>query len=265
MPESEAEEAFKAKYPAVYGHLKPFEQALRKRTDQGRYWWELRPCAYYQALGGPKLVYQEIQFHPAYSLDPAGMLLNNKVFFLATSDAWLLAVLNSPLMWWYCWRYLPHMKDETLSPVGAKMETLPIAPASRAAREQAEPAVAKLIEITKAENETRAAILDSLRMQFAVTEPGNKLSDFASLDSDTFVKEVLKRRPKAAGKLKATDMKALREMYGDEALPLQARKREALALEKRLSVLVNEAYGLTPEEVALLWSTAPPRMPFKPE
>src|SRR3989304_604583 len=26
----------------------------------------------------------------------------------------------------------------------------------------------------------------------------------------------------------------------------------------------NEAYGLTPEEVALLWETAPPRMPFTP-
>ncbi len=213
----------------------------------------------------PKIVYQEIQFHPAYALDSEGLFLNNKGFFLPLSDAWLLAVLNSPLMWWYCWRYLPHMKDETLSPVGAKMESLPIAPPSKEAREAAEPAVARLIEITKADNDTRAAVLDSLRMQFAVTEPGNKLSDFASLDTDAFVHEVLKRRPKAAGKLKAADMKALREMYGDEALPIQGRRREALALERRLSNLVNDAYGLTPEEVALLWSTAPPRMPFKPE
>lgn len=146
-----------------------------------------------------------------------------------------------------------------------KMETLPIAPPSKETREAAEPAVTRLIEITKAENDTRSAVLDSLRMQFAVTDPGNKLSDFPSLDSDTFVQEVLKRRPKAAGKLKAADMKALREMFGDEALPIHARRREALVLERRLSTLVNEAYGLTAEEVALLWTTAPPRMPFKPE
>jgi hypothetical protein len=31
-----------------------------------------------------------------------------------------------------------------------------------------------------------------------------------------------------------------------------------------LSDLVNAAYGLTPEEVALLWRTAPPRMPLNP-
>jgi len=27
---------------------------------------------------------------------------------------------------------------------------------------------------------------------------------------------------------------------------------------------VNTAYGLTPEEVNLMWHTAPPRMPFTP-
>jgi 16S rRNA G966 N2-methylase RsmD len=262
LEEPDAERSFAASYPAVHRHLKASEHALRNRTDKGRFWWELRACAYYDAFEPAKLVYQEIQFHPAYALDTVGMFLNNKVFFLPTSDKWLLAVLNSPLMWWYSWRYLPHMKDETLSPVGAKMEALPIAPPTEQAREEAARAVDELIKATRTDDESRAAVLDSLRMQFQVEEPGNKLSDFASLDADAFVQEVLKRRPKAAGKVKASDMKALRQMYADEALPFQARRREALSLERRLSTLVNEAYGLTLEEEALLWNTAPPRMPF---
>jgi len=28
---------------------------------------------------------------------------------------------------------------------------------------------------------------------------------------------------------------------------------------------VNQAYGLTPEEIDLMWKTAPPRMPIKRE
>ena len=32
-----------------------------------------------------------------------------------------------------------------------------------------------------------------------------------------------------------------------------------------MSDLVNEAYGLTPEEIQLMWETAPPRMPGAPE
>ena len=38
-------------------------------------------------------------------------------------------------------------------------------------------------------------------------------------------------------------------------------RAEAAKLERRLSDLVNRAYGLTPEDVDLLWPTAPPRMP----
>jgi len=33
-------------------------------------------------------------------------------------------------------------------------------------------------------------------------------------------------------------------------------------LEREISDLVNAAYGLTPAEIALLWQTAPPRMPI---
>ena len=31
-----------------------------------------------------------------------------------------------------------------------------------------------------------------------------------------------------------------------------------------LSDLVNQAYALTPAEIALMWQTAPPRMPIRP-
>jgi len=91
LPEAEAEKSFASLYPAIHRHLKASEQHLRKRTDKGRFWWELRSCAYYEALSAPKLVYQEIQFHPAYALETEGMFLNNKVFFLPNPDKWLLA------------------------------------------------------------------------------------------------------------------------------------------------------------------------------
>lgn len=266
------------RYPAILRHLEQFRDSLEPRPRDwsgsswpgrkpGNYqWYELQDTVdYWRLLDAPKILYQEIQFYPAYALDSSGLFVTNKVFILPIADTWLLAVLNSPLMWWHNWRYLTHLKDEALTPLGVKMEVLPIAAPSPAAREQADAAVTKLIALKKTDDASRAAVLDALRMQYDVAEPGNKLHDFATLDSDAFIKEVMKRRPKAAGKLKTSDMKSLREMYGDEALPIQARRREALILERRLGNLVNEAYGLTPEEVALLWSTAPPRMPFKPE
>jgi hypothetical protein len=37
-----------------------------------------------------------------------------------------------------------------------------------------------------------------------------------------------------------------------------------LKLERTLSDLVNQAYGLSPAEIDLMWKIAPPRMPLPP-
>ena len=45
------------------------------------------------------------------------------------------------------------------------------------------------------------------------------------------------------------------------SVPPLTQVAEARRLEAQFAALVNAAYGLTPEEVALRWRTAPPRMP----
>ena len=161
--------------------MKPLEDALRKRQDKGRHWWELRSCAYWDAFEKPKIFYQEIQFHPSYSLDTAGRFGNNKTFFLSTDDLFLLAVLNSPLMWWHNWRYLPHMKDEALSPVAFKMVELPIAEPTTAIREAVEIAVRRAIDITASQQQTHRTVLDWLRVEYAIEKPSQKLQALTEL------------------------------------------------------------------------------------
>lgn len=46
--------------------------------------------------------------------------------------------------------------------------------------------------------------------------------------------------------------------------PVRALAAETLKLECVLSDLVNQAYGLTPGQIKLMWQTAPPRMPIPP-
>ena len=52
------------------------------------------------------------------------------------------------------------------------------------------------------------------------------------------------------------------ETYQESAIPMRMRLAEANRLEHRLSDLINQAYQLTPEEIELMWRTAPPRMPI---
>jgi len=54
----------------------------------------------------------------------------------------------------------------------------------------------------------------------------------------------------------------VRVRHWAELAPARLLAIEAVHLEHHLSDPVNEAYGLTPEEVELMWQTAPPGMPI---
>jgi len=257
----EAEEVFERTYPSLYGHMKPLKAKLLKRQDKGRYWWELRSCAYYDAFERPKIVYPDITWRSNFTLDTKRRIFNNTVYFLSLDSAWLLTVLNSPLMWSFCWRNAAHGKDEALRFFNEFVQHIPIAPPTDEIRAEAEPAVERLISLADSGQEARRDMLDWLRTEFGVEKPGQKLEDFASLGADAFVDEVRKRRPRSEGRLTPATLRDLRSGYTEIATPVREDRAEAAKLERRLSDLVNEAYGLTPEEVDLLWSTAPPRMP----
>ena len=260
-----AEEVFRNKYPSLYNYMKPFEEVLKKRQDKGRYWWELRACAYWQMFDKPKIFYQVIQYHPRYAYDAAETLGNDKTYFLPTNDFYLLAVLNSPLMWWHNWRVFIHLKDEALSPMAYMVEALPITQPTDSIYTEIVKATRSLLQITKFQQETRLNIWDWLRMEHEIDKLSNKLRTPSDLDSDAFVAEVKRLRGKK-NPLSVAALRSLRDEYTRTIEPARIQAAEALNLERQISDLVNEAYGLTPDEVALMWETAPPRMPIsKPE
>src|SRR5207245_1593293 len=117
------------------------------------------------------------------------MLRNNKTFCVPAEDLYLLGVLNSPLMWWHNWRFLTHLKDEALSPMGYMMEKLPIAQPSCEIRSKVEEAVGRLIQITQAHQATRRDMLDWLRVEHSVLEPSQTLQSPLQLDGESFVAE----------------------------------------------------------------------------
>ena len=120
-----AEETFRKTYPSVFRHLFA-PRRLVTRQDQGKFWWELRECDYYGIMEQPKLVVQCIGYHSRWAEDRSGGYINNKAYLLPSSLRELLAVVNSPLMWWIMWRTFPHMKDEAFSIDGNCIEQLPI-------------------------------------------------------------------------------------------------------------------------------------------
>ena len=103
-------------------------------------------------------------------------------------------------------------------------------------------------------------MLDWLRVEYDIARPSNKLLALTDLDSDIWVSEVKRLRGKKQP-LTSAGLHALRDEYTRTIAPARALAAETLTLERTLSDLVNQAYALTPAEIALIWQTAPPRMP----
>ena len=256
-----AEAVFAKTYPAIHAHLSQFRGALLNRQDHGRYWWELRSCAYWASFDEAKIMYPEITWRAAWIIDSSGTLCNNTAYFLPSNDSWILAVANAPITWWYAWRTAMHGKDEALRYIKDFVRDLPVPQPDHTQRAEANRTVGQLIQLTRDEHGTLRSLLDWLRVEHEIEKPSQKLQSPFDLDSDAFVGEVQKARGRK-NPLSAAGLRGLRDEYERTIEPARRLAVEALSLEHRLSDLVNAAYGLTPDEVALMWATAPPRMPF---
>ena len=254
-------------YPVIKEHLEIYRNKLEARAGK-QLWWQLQASpSSYHLFEEPKIIWQDLAFHSRFCLDKQNVFIDMTCFALPCSDLWLLAVLNSPLMWSWLWRNTIHGKDEVLRLKNIYTENIPIAQPTAEIRAEVEAIVTRLIEITKLNGQVYKDVLDWLQIEYKIEKLGNKLEDFATLEFPDFVEEVRKRmvRKTTAKKiippLDISAFTALRKAHNDYVPEINSRKNEALKLEQRLSDLINQAYQITPEEIDLMWKTAPPRMP----
>lgn len=100
--EKEAEKIFANTYPAIHRWLKPLREKLISRDDQGKYFWELRSCAYWKEFEGGKIVIPAIAQGVEYAPDFAEHYTNDKTSICVTDKAnYLLGLLNSQALWWF--------------------------------------------------------------------------------------------------------------------------------------------------------------------
>jgi hypothetical protein len=264
-------------YPSIRAHLEGFRERLEPRPADwdvkahgdwpgrkpGRYaWYEIQDSVdYWRLFDRPKIIHTDIAWRPQFAFSESPMYFLNTCYVWPTADLYALGVLNSPLMWAYLWRNAQHGKDEALRLFGTFMTSLPIAEPTPEIRTEVEDKVAALLaRTTETRNQTRE-LLNWLRHEFAVEKPGQQLEDVARLTGDAFIAEVRKRRPKGAPRLTPAVIGELTDTHARYAGPMQQRAAEIRALERRLSDLVNQAYRLSDDDIALIRRTAPPRMP----
>jgi hypothetical protein len=99
LTEREAWNWLVREYEPIAIHLEKYLERAKKRQDKGDFWWELRPCDYYQALESPKIIYPDIAKFPRFCFDISGIYIANTAYCLGSNDLYLLGILNSKLFW----------------------------------------------------------------------------------------------------------------------------------------------------------------------
>lgn len=267
-------------YPSVLRHLEAHRRELEpkpadwvpNRADEkwpgrksGSYaWYEIQDSVeYWRLMERPKICWQAIQYYPKYALDRSESFLSNKAFFLPSSDTWILAVLNSTASWYLSWRHFPHMKDEALSNDGDKIVSMPIPHLKSEDAAAATDAAERLMEHTVSIRAADQALADWLHHEIGLNKLPAALTQASGLDSDSFVAAVRAALPKRSG-ITPSRLAQLRAAFADTAESARAARATSQSDERTLSDIVNRAYGLTPADIALMWRTAPPRMPHTP-
>ena len=100
--DAQAEKVFAQAYPAIYAFMRPMRQEMTARCDQGKYFWELRSCAYWEAFDGPKIIVPAITDTVNFAPDNMGYYCNNKAtVFLSDSAPYACAIANSQVSAWF--------------------------------------------------------------------------------------------------------------------------------------------------------------------
>jgi len=143
------------------------------------------------------------------------------------------------------------------------LRTIAVPDLATADRRSVEDATEQLRETTASIRAADHALADWLQHEVGLTNLPAALMQASQLSSDTFVAAVRAALPRRQG-LSPSRLAQVRAAFADTAEPARTARAAALVHERMLSDLVNRAYRLTPEDIALLWRNAPPRMPTLP-
>ena len=127
-----AKRIFEESYLAISEHLDLYEDKLRPRSHQGKFYWEFAPSSLYSMSKFPKIVYPRTGASMRAAYDTSGAFPLFPGHFIPTEDLSLLAILNSSLFDWYVQTFRASKSNNGSDFKKAFMENVPIAARTQA-------------------------------------------------------------------------------------------------------------------------------------
>ncbi|MDB9341638.1 MULTISPECIES: class I SAM-dependent DNA methyltransferase [Cyanophyceae] len=161
-PEKEAEKVLAITYPAIYQHFTQFREALIKRCDQGKFFWELRSCIYWEEFEQPKIIIPAIINNVEYAPDFSGYYSNDKTSICIPKNInYTLAILNSSLMWWFIQQIAASKQGGFFEFKPMYVSQIPIATATEPQRILLEQLVEQILTAKKSDTQADTTALEA--------------------------------------------------------------------------------------------------------
>ena len=122
----EAEEIFANTYPAIHAHFEPFREQLINRYDQGKYFWELRSCAYWEEFEQPKIILRCFMNKATFAFDKEAFFHNNALHMIAGVNEYVVAILNSSVSWWFLCQICTDLQNGYLQAFQENLFQIPV-------------------------------------------------------------------------------------------------------------------------------------------
>lgn len=243
-------------YPAIETHLLAYRDSLEDRaTTQAYYEWQQAQAKNKDDFSAKKIIYPLMSQSPKFSLDRSGSLTNQNTFVIKSNDLFLLAILNSSVIWFV----LSGIADSLRGGVWClvlKSHFVAQVPIPSATDEQ-KAALRELATSAQAAAEKRYELQQAIirRIPDLASDPANtkltnKLKTWWSLpDFAAFQSEVEKA-------LKATiplqERNDWETWINNTRAEIQSLTTEIARLEAEINAKVYALFYLTPDEIALL-------------
>jgi hypothetical protein len=240
-------------YPLIKKHLESYEEKLKKRSDQGNHWWELRHCNYYAEFEKDKLIYPNLAPKLFAVFDENGFYTNQKCFIIRskTTNLKYLGILLSSKTLNFIFKFLGSTLEGKRFDLNKNfIEELPIYLISE---NDQKPFVNKsdtIIRLNKELNDELNGFKGWLQREpYNIEKFSKKLDKYYELSFEDFLSELNKKKVDTKQRKVQELLKTEFEESVSVINPLLQQIKE---IDSEIDRMVYDLYGLTPEEIKII-------------
>jgi len=238
------------KYPSILNYMLEHKEKLANRSDikgKGK-WYELRACSYYDLFKENKIIFPDISPIPRFHLDESGYYTDMTGFFIPSNSKYLLALLNSRLMFFYFSSISSSIRGGYYRFKRQYVEKLPIKNIDDELENTFNQKVDSINKLIGSKDDIIKKFTNYVNISYQPLKISNKLYEFYKWEFNDLIKELKKQKVVLNEKVKYE----LMSLFTDEKEKIKDLEKSISVIETEIDHLVYQLYGLTDEEINII-------------